>query len=198
MPDEFPMQDPKQIWQTQPTEQMRMSLEEIRRKARALQTKARLSALTQVVIGIALCIFFGWTCARARDVVPRIGWGVLSVWGIYGAFQAYRWVWPSSLATDAPLSTSLAFYRRELERQRDYERQIWVKSGLIFCFLGLAIVLVPPLIQASASPRRLVNAAPFFILLSVWFVVFFRMRKKTRAKLQGEIDELNALEAGNR
>jgi hypothetical protein len=24
------------------------------------------------------------------------------------------------------------------------------------------------------------------------------MRKKTRAKLQGEIDELNALEAGNR
>jgi hypothetical protein len=194
MPDEFPLKDPKTIWQDQPTEPIKMSLNEIRRKAKALQMKGRLKVLAAMVIGLFLCVAFARMAAVVEDVVPRIGWGMLSLWGLYGAYAAYRWIWPSRLAEDATLNTSLDFYRRELERRRDYERHIWRSSGLPFCFAGLALAIVPELIPALKTPRLLLNAVPFFGLLAVWFVLFFYLRKRNRLKLQREIDELNALE----
>jgi hypothetical protein len=192
MPDEFP--DPQKIWQEQPMEATKMSLEEIRRKARKLHAKGRLKALTAIVIGIALCGVFAGASAKAQYLVLRIGWGVLSLWGLYGAYQAYKWIWPGSLAQDATLATSLDFYRRELERRRDYGRHIWRRSGLWLCFVGLAFVVLPALIAALKSPRLLVNAVTFFVLLATWFVAFFFIRKRDQRNLQREIDELTALE----
>jgi hypothetical protein len=193
MPDEFPPEDPKQIWQNQPTEAMQMSLEEIRRKAHQFHNKARLKALTAIVIGIALCGVFAATVAKPQYLVLRIGWGILSIWALYGAYQAYKWIWPSSLAPDATVGTSLDFYRRELERRRDYVRHIWRRSGLWGCFTGLALVVVPALMGALRAPRLLVNAVPLFVLLTTWFVVFSSIRKRERTNLQREIDALNAL-----
>jgi hypothetical protein len=191
MPDEFP--DPKKIWQEQPTEATKMSLEEIRRKAHQFHSRGRLKALTAIVIGIALCGVFAVTFAKPQYLVLRIGWGILSLWALYGAYQAYKWIWPSSLAADATLSTSLEFYRRELEKRRDYLRHIWRRSGLWGCFTGLALVVIPSLMGALRAPRLLVNAVPFFVLLTTWFVVFSSIRKRQRTNLQREIDELNAL-----
>jgi len=152
MPSEFPVNNPRSIWQNQPTEPFKMSADEMRRKAQQLQRKARLVALTWITTGILLCVGFARTFARAQDVVPRIGWGLLSLWGIYGAYQAYKWIWPRKLAPDATVSTSLAFYRSELERQRDYGRHLWRRSGLTFCFLGLAMVVVPALMRSLETP----------------------------------------------
>ena len=192
MPDEFP--DPQTIWQEQPTEATKMSLEEIRRKAHQFHTKGRLKALTAIAIGIALCGVFAATSAKPQYLVLRIGWGILSLWALYGAYQAYKWIWPSGLAADATLSTSLEFYRRELERRRDYLRYIWRRSGLWGCFTGLALVILPGLIASLRAPRLLVNAVPFFVLLTAWFVVFSSIRKRDQQNLQREIDELTALE----
>jgi len=194
MPDEFPPNDPKQIWQNQPTEAMQMSLEELRRKAHSFHAKGRLKALTAIVIGIALSGAFAATSAETQYMVVRIGWGVLSFWGLYGAYQAYRWIWPSSLAAGATLGTSLDFYRKELENRRDYIRHIWRRSGLWLCFVGLALVLLPALIAALKTPLLLLNAVPFFVLLTAWFIVFFSIRKRDRRNLQRDIDELNALQ----
>jgi hypothetical protein len=110
MPDEFP--DPKKIWQEQPTEAAKMSLEEIGSKAQKFHAKGRLKALTAIVIGLALSAVFAGVSAKAQYAVLRIGWGVLSLWGLYGAYQAYKWIWPGSLAEDATLGASLDFYRR--------------------------------------------------------------------------------------
>jgi hypothetical protein len=196
MPDELP--DPQKIWQEQPTEATKMSLEEIRRKARKFQNKARLTALAAIVIGLILCGVFAGTFAKAQFLVLRIGWGVLSLWGFYGAYQAYKWIWPGSLAQDATLATSLDFYRRELERRRDYGRQIWSRSGLWLCFIGLALVVIPALIASFRTPRLLLNAVPFFVLLATWFVAFSYIRKRNQGNLQREIDELTALETDPR
>lgn len=194
MPDEFPMSDPKKIWQDQPTEPIKMSLEEIRRKAQKLQMKGRLRVLAAMIIGLFLCIAFARMAAVVEDLIPRIGWGMMSLWGLYGAYAAYKWIWPGRLAEDATLSTSLDFYRGELERKRDYDRHVWRRSGVIFCFAGLAVAIIPELIPALQTPRLLLNAAPFFTLLVIWFVLFFYLRTRNRLKLQREIDELNALE----
>jgi hypothetical protein len=169
-----------------------MSLDEIRRRAQKMETKDRLAALMYMAIGIGLGVFFGFSLVRTPYLVTRIGWGVLSLWCLYGVYHGYKWIWPRRLAANATFSASLDFYRNELERKRDYTRHIWRRAGLTWCFVGLAIVVVPPMIQAL--PRQLVNALPFFVLLGIWFALFFPMRKRKQNKLQREIDALNAME----
>jgi len=197
MPNELPGNDPRKIWQDQPTEHIKMSLDDIRRKAQKLHAKARMAAIAWISIGIFLSVSFARSFASAQELLPRIGWGVLSLWGLYGAWQAYRWIWPGRLAADATFSTSLDSYRKEIERQRDYGRQIWRRSGLAVAFLGLALVVAPGLIKVVETPRLLPNAAPFFVLLAVWLVSFLLLRKRNQQNLQREIDELKALEREN-
>jgi hypothetical protein len=188
MPDEF--SDPKKIWQSQPTEATKMSLDQVRRKARKLQTRARAAAVLWIVIGLALCVAFAHSFFKDQGLLLRIGWGILSLWSLYGAYHAYRWIWPGNLTDDGTLRTSVDSYRSELERQRDYGLHIWRRSGLTFCFLGLAFVVLPPIIKALATPRVLKNTVPFFVLLFMWFVAFYFQRKRGQRRLQREIDEL--------
>lgn len=152
-----------------------MSVDEMRLRVRQFQTKARIQVVYSIGVGL--------------------GFGLLSVWGIYAAYQAYKWIWPSNLPPDAPVSTSLEFYRSELERRRDYRRHVWRRSGLTFCFLGLVIALAPAFIASIDNPRLLLNAAPFFVFLTVWFVAFFFSKKRGQSKLQQEIDELRTYES---
>jgi hypothetical protein len=209
MPNEYPMNDPRSVWQNQPTEPLKMSADEMRRRAQRFHANARLMALVSITIGLALCVFFGITFAMVHEVRPRIGWGLLSLWGIYGAYHAYRWIWPRNLPPDAPVSTCLEFYRRELERRRDYERHLWWRSGMPFCLLGI-VIAVAGTGARNASPYKvptttmLLNAVPFFVLLAIWAAGMFLLKKRLRPNrfgpqnIQQEIDELRAYERENR
>jgi FtsH-binding integral membrane protein len=189
--DEF--HDAKKLWQDQPMEAIPMSLPLLRRRAQEFQTKNRLAALAWMAIGLVLSFVFGASVGRTHDLLSRIGLGVLSLWALYGVYQVYRRMWPASLAADAAWGTSLDFYRRELERRRDYVRDIWRLSVLWLFFIGLALLILPTVIATRANPRLLLNGVPFFVLLVVWFIAFFFIRKRDQRNLQAEIDELRAL-----
>lgn len=203
-PSEFPGNDPRNIWQNQATEPFSASLDELRRKAKQWQTRARLKTLFSIILGVALSSAFARIAITGRDVIPRLGATLLSLWSIYFAYQARRWLWPDRLEPHASASASLQFYRRELERRRDYNKHLWRRAGLTFCFVGLALMVLPGVIKAFPTPRLLLNVVPFFVLLVAWFVAFFLMRKRQQgqlrleidkqAQLQREIDELRALE----
>src|ERR1022692_4168891 len=195
MPSEFPMNDPRNIWKNQTTEAFKMSADELHRKSQQRQRKARFVALYSIISGLILFVFFAWTFARVHnEVVPRIGVGVMSLWGIYYAYQAYKWFWQERLAPDAALNTTVQSYRSELEKRRDYGRHIWRRLGLPFLFLGLAMIIVPALIGVAGHPR---DTLPFFVLLAIWLAVMLGLRKRNRGKLQQEIDELRVVEREN-
>jgi uncharacterized membrane protein YfcA len=189
---------PQKIWQGQPTEPLKMSSSELRHRALKRQSRARFEAGVSMIIGVVLCVFFAWTFTRAHTVLARMGWGLLSLWGINAAYHAYKWIWPRNLAQDAAISTCLEFYRRELERRRDYLRYRWWRLGLPFVLLGMAMVIVGTGAQ-NASPHPLLNTLPFFVVLAIWAVAFFALKKKLGAEnLQQEIEELRAFERENR
>jgi len=79
MPSDFPMKDPQKIWQSQPTERLKMSASDLRRKALERQSKARFEALSTIIIGVILCVVFAWSFARAHNTLARMGWGLLSL-----------------------------------------------------------------------------------------------------------------------
>jgi len=197
MPSEFPMNDPRNIWKSQTTEAFKMSADELRRKAQQRERKSRFEAAYSTIIGLVLFVFFAWAFARAHELAPRIGFGVLSLCGIYFAYQACKRIWQERPAPDATLNTTLQAYRGELEKRRDYAQHIWSRV-LTFCFLGMALVIVPALIKSLDAPRLLVNFVPFFVLLAIWCAIFFPMRKRNQRKLQQEIEELRVFERENR
>jgi hypothetical protein len=204
MPNDLPMKDPQNIWQNQPTEPMKMSPTELRHKALKRQSRARFAALLSIILGITLCVVFAGVFARAQAVLARIGWGLESLWCAYFAYHGYKWMWPRNLAQDAPISTCLEFYRRELEKRLGYVRHNWWRTGLPLCFLGLAILLVGEVQEQArtgaqnAPPHALLNAVPLFVLLAVWVVAYFSIKKKQADNLQQEIEELRAFERDNR
>lgn len=198
MPSDSPIKDPQRIWQSQPTEPFKMSAYSLRSKALERQSKARLEAHVSVVIGLICSVFFAWACTRAHAELARAGWGLLSLWGIYAAYYAYRWVWPQDVPEDAPISTCLEFYRRELEKRRDHLRHRWWRSGLPFAFLGMTMVVVGTGAQ-NAPPNPLMNALPFLLVLAIWVVAFLTIKKKLgRENIHKEIEELRAFERENR
>jgi hypothetical protein len=198
MPSDFHMKDPQEIWQNQPTEPLKMSASDLRRKALVRQSKARLEALSTIIIGIILCVVFAWSFARAHAMLARMGWGLLSLCMIYAAYHAYKWIWPQSLPEEAPISTCLEFYRRELERRRDYPHRWW-RSGLpLLLLLGMVMAGVGTGAR-NAPPHPFLNALPFLLVLAIWAVAFLFMRKKLgRENLQQEIEELRAFERESR
>ena len=175
-----------------------MSADQLGRKARERQDRARRKAISSITLALILFAVFAWDSVRAGALAPRIGFAVLSLWSLYFGYQAYKWIWPRQLATDAPLDTTLQSYRSELEKRRDYLRHIWRWAGLTICFLGVAMVVAPELIRSLNDPRRLLNVAPILVLLSIWLAVFIHTRKRGQRKLQLEIEELRAFETRNR
>jgi drug/metabolite transporter (DMT)-like permease len=198
MPTDFPGNDPRNVWQQQGTEPFKMSADELRRKARRWQTKARLRVVSSAIIALGLCIGFVSTFVRIDEELPRLGLGVMILSAIYFAYQSYKWLWPSRLPPDANARTSLEFYRSKLEKRRDYVRHVWMRAGLTFLFLGLALFIAAPLIKSIGNPRLLFNMAPFFVILAIWIVLFRSTRRRQQRKIQHEIDDLRALETDRR
>jgi hypothetical protein len=192
---EFPAGDPRQIWQRQTTESFRMSAHELRRRTEQREAKSRFETLSSIAVGLIVCAVFAWAAATAHDPATRIGWALVSLSGLYFARQVHKWLWPARLSPAAPLDATAVYYRAILEKRRDFDRQVWRRTGLPLAFLGIAIVLAPPLI---ASPGLLPKATPFFVLFAVWLGVYFPMRRRARRILQREIDDLRGFETDER
>jgi len=176
-----------------------MSADQLRRKAQQRQRRARFTAVYSAIIGLVIFLVFARDFAKFHELVPRMGLGLLSLWGIYYAYQSFKWLWPGRLAPDAMLDTTLQSYRSELEKRRDYVQHIWRRAGLTFVFLGMSMFIVPGLIKSLDAPRLLLlNFGPFFALLAIWCAIFFPRRKRQQQKLQQEIEGLRVFERENR
>lgn len=189
-PDGLSTNGPQQIWKNQITEVFKMSADQLRHKAEQQQRTARFEVAKSIISGLIGFGIFAWAFARSHEVIPRAGWGVLSLWGIYFAYQAYQRIWPGRLAPDSTLNATLQSYRSELEKQRDYVRHIWHRAGLSLVLFGVAMVIAPALVKSFEAPRMLLSVAPVFVLFAIWCAIFFPRRKRSQKKLQQEIEEL--------
>jgi len=174
-----------------------MSAQDLGCNAQQHQSKARFEAGYSIISGLVLCGLFALAFAHAHEMVPRMGWGLLSLGGGYFAWQAYRW-FGERLETDAALSTSVRSYRGELEKRRDYVRRLWSRTGLASCWLGVAMVVAPVLIQSLNPPHARINWVPILLLLAIWVAVLFPRRARPRQNLQKEVDQLVGLEKESR
>ena len=139
------------------------------------------------MIGLFVCVFFARFAALTPATIPRIGMVICSFWGLYNVWVTYKWVWPRG--TDGGTSNaSLDYYRAQLETRTDYGRHIWRRSGVVWCFVGLALVIEKALDRSPPAERtryRCLLFSPYGLWRSSYSV-----RKRQAAKLKREIAEL--------
>ena len=185
----------REIWQGQPTEGVRMSVEQIQASAGSFQRNIQWRNAREYVAAIAVVVFFGWEYSRTPDLPARIGFGLM----IAGMFYMV-WVLLSRgsgrpLPEDAGRSSFIEFQRSELVRQRDLLRGVW-RWYLGPLIPGLAVLLATSFNHAIQAGHAfpVVFVALFGVLVAAVFVGIAMLNGKAARKLQRQIDELD--EAG--
>lgn len=193
--------DPKTIWQNQPTEPSAMTLEKIRQKTQELHAKTRRKLLGNVVVPFFVVAFYGFSMKQFHDPVLRSMFAFAIAWSLAGLYFLNRGMWSGMLPADAASSTGLECYRREVERRRSLSSRfmLWGLGPVIFAIATLIMLILSLGTGSGISlSRALRNMTPFLTLLVLWLVGVFVIRMRDQRELQREIDELNDIERANR
>lgn len=187
--------DPRAIWQDQPTEPSTMTLEKIRRKTRELHAKTRRALLQGITVPLMVIFVAGYGIAWFDGPLLRAAFAFALAWSLAGQYFLHRGMWSATPPGDAALSTGLESYRREVERRRDLSSRFlsWALAPAVFAIGSL----VAPLLSLGIRQGMLLKMTPFLSLLVIWIVSVFVVRMRNRRELQREIQQLNDIERAN-
>src|SRR5436853_7880207 len=110
--------DPRTIWQNQPTEPSAMTLEKIRQKVRELHAKTRRQLLGNLVVPFIVIAFYGFGIKQFHHPVLRSVFAFAIAWSLAGLYLLNRGMWSAMLPRDAASSTGLGSYRRAAPLRR--------------------------------------------------------------------------------
>jgi hypothetical protein len=194
MRDDSPENDPKTIWQNQPTEPSVMTLEKIRQKVRELHAKTRRQLLGNLAVLPIVVAFYAFGIKQFPALQPLFALPI--AWSLAGLYFLNRGMWSAAMPGDAALSTGLEFYRREIERRRYLFRRVLLWSfGPMLLAIGTFILAI---VKIGVRDRGIFpNAMPFMTLVVIWIAAYFVIRMREQRELQREIDELNDIEREN-
>lgn len=184
--------DPRTVWQNQPTEPSLMTLEKIRHKVRELHAKTRRQLMGNFLVPLTAVFVYGFSM-QFHDALLRPVFALAIAWSLAGLYFLNRGMWSAAMPGDAALSTGLEFYRREVERRRNFFRRV-----LLWSF-GPVLMAIVTLILSMGNVGILNRAtvpsmAPFLVLVVIWIAAYFVIRMRELRELQREIDELNDIE----
>lgn len=192
MANEFPPDDPIQIWQSQHVEPVSMSIEEIRSKAAKFEGTIQRRNLRETIVAVALIPVFGLFLRWFPTPVERAG-SCLTIAGLlYLIYRMNGMAAAKRTPSGGGFETCVAFHRRELARQRDLLRSVWLwylgplVPGILVFNLGVLGKKISP-----EHPAQWWRAAPFVILMVAWFWVVIWINRRAAQGLQRRIDELD-------
>ena len=192
MNDESPKdQKLKELWQSQKTEGVRMTVAEVQASSGKFQRRIQGRNAREYVASAVMVVFFGFEFWRDGDLLVRIGFALLIAGLCYLAWQLHvRASW-SPLPKDAGLSSYVEYKRRELERQRDALNSVW-RWYLGPLVPGMAVLL---LAFFRANPGHLKHPAFIVVPEAIFFAavsfVIAKLNSNAARRLQKEIDELD-------
>lgn len=187
MADEPPV-DMRAVWQNQPVERMGLSLEDLRHKARRLQTVVLWRNVREYVAMAVAVAAFGYYAWKFHTPIVRAG-ALLSIAGtMYVIRQLSRRGGAIRVPADMARHTCLDFHRTELERQRDLLRDVW-KWSLLPLVPGLAVFLLGLGVEPLAG-RHWLPVAGTALACLLAFILVGSVNHAAARKLQQQIDAL--------
>ena len=193
MANDFAAQNAKDIWQRQTVEPLKMSIDQIRVRARKHERMVRRRNAVEYFAVALVVASFAYYIWHLHAALMRLGSGLCVAGLIYMAVQLHRRGSAKAVPPEMGLLSGIDFHRSELERQRDLLRGSW------WWYLGpllpgMAVLAVGTLIH-SPSPtwRGTMFVVAFCVATALAFLGIRRLHLKGVKYLQRQIDELNSL-----
>jgi membrane associated rhomboid family serine protease len=184
----------QQVWQSQPLDAPRISLEYIRYRTSRFERGTRFRAGLNYAVCALACGFYGWAAwtqfANLPWLVAAVSW--YGLFTLYCIYRLRRHVAAQTNAAEAGVLDTLRLHRRQLERQRDFRRGSW-RWQLLAISPGLLLQAVA--MYVYSMPRE--KFAIFAAVIGLGFGLEFAMGRIRSRRSQREIDALDSL-AGNR
>jgi hypothetical protein len=173
-------------WQNQPAEGGRMSLEEIRTQADRFQKRMRRTYNREQVAAITVIFWMAAYVWWLKPVLFKVAAGLAIPATFLMLYQLRKRASPRTLPQDLGLTSSVAFLRNELERQRDARRTTW--KWYLSPFFPSVLTFT---IGFYFLPRGgLVLSSIVGAMFVVDFVVIAKLNERAARRLQRQIDEL--------
>ena len=177
-------------WQSQTTDDFRMSPDQIRGRIAALDERVRLRTRGGLQVTIFLIAGMLWMLTISRHIMMTIGI-VLTIIGVaYLLFQVWRGRSKADSRTSGDLP-SIEYLRSELARQRDFHRgkTFWTRMAI---FTPGPLLLFPGFALAYPNVARMIwiEAATCVIFL----VAAVPINYSRARKYQRQIDEIDRLQ----
>jgi hypothetical protein len=186
--------DIRSLWQAQGSGDAPLTLEELRKKGAKFRTTIARRNLREYAAVALMAPYFSYFAWTARLPLMRVGNGLLAAALLYMAYQLHRRASASPAPEEMAWKSCLAFHRSQLERQRDALRGIWswYLGPLIPGFATVAIAISIPVFRKSIGAGLLSFLWVAIPAVVLWQVA--RINKGAAAKIQRQIDELEAVE----
>ena len=192
MKNESPTNRMQEIWQCQPVEGIKMSVEEIRKRATKFEKKIVWRNVREYIAGAIAVVLLGFSIARSHNVLDRSAFALLIAGMVYVMYQLHRRGAAKSMPASAAVGPSVEFYRSELKRQRDLSSTVWS------WYLGPFVpgLVVSALVSAAHNfhPRHVAILTFWYGLIAVFFVFAWRLNARAARCLQRMIDDLGTAE----
>jgi hypothetical protein len=150
-PDNTNLDHTRKLWQDQPLEGMTMSLKEVYERIEKLSRNVRRRNLIGGFACITVLLGFAYFFVVAYNSMERIGAALTAIGAGYIMCQLVLGKMKIAALSLHAQAESVAFYRSELQRQRDFHRGVWLWSRLIVFAPGPFIFWVG---VAQANPTR--------------------------------------------
>jgi hypothetical protein len=184
--DEDPIQT---IWKSQPVETSSITVEQLRARAARFEAGTRRRNRIDFVSFALVAPLFGIGAVTPQNALVRAGALLLTLWAAIGLHSARRFHrLAARRATDSNGSTCVAWYRQQLERQRDVAlSRPW---GIALAVPGFGLLL-SGYVDAGVPGTLSVILAGSGLFLGVWAIVQGRI---LAAGWQQELDSLQSLQ----
>jgi hypothetical protein len=180
-----------ELWQSQPTEGVRMSVEQIQASAGKFQRKIQFRNVREYFGAAAVLVFAGFEFWHAGDLLVRIGFGLIAAGTFYLVWHLLSRGSTRTLPEDRGRSSFIEFQRGELTRQRDLLTSVW-RWYLGPLVPGMAVLLVA---FARANPGHIKHPSfvvvPEAIFFAACFLAIAKLNATAARRLQRQIDELD-------
>jgi hypothetical protein len=190
MPNDPLPDDLRNVWQNQPVEKTTMPLEEIQRRSRRFEKRIDRRNLREYAGGAFVIAGFTYYIFKFPGPLIRTGCALIIAGSLFVMVQLYRRASPSKLPADLAVTASSEFHRRELVRQRDLLRSVWL------WYIG---PLVPGLAVFEAGTMPQHSPWWMFLLAALFFLAGFGgivwLNRRAADRLDRQIAELDNLES---
>lgn len=186
MSDERVPDHVQSLWQGQPAESGAMSLAELRHRSQRLRrivTRRNRREYVAAMIGVLMLGPMAWF---APLTLIRVG-AVLTLAALmFVVYHLHRFGAARPMPEEMGLTSCLSFHRRELERQRDLMRSVWIWGLLPLVPGGILICLGPALAHPEHASRGFWLAAAILLC----FALIGELNRHVAKKIQARIDAL--------